>query len=121
MLRALVMSILGWRVVVGLRSTSRVRIPRRARSRASVIPTGPAPAMMTGTWIMLDIRYQISGIRTYSRLVAHCASGRTDSRGSTRPDGRTYPHGAFAAGGRGVRLDAGKRDRIAARDRRASA
>ena len=47
MLRALVMSILGWRVVVRLRSTSIQVTPRRARSRASVKPTGPPPAMMT--------------------------------------------------------------------------
>jgi hypothetical protein len=49
MLRALVMSIFGWRVVVRLRSTSMHVMPRRAKSRASVMPTGPPPAMRTWT------------------------------------------------------------------------
>jgi hypothetical protein len=56
MLRALVMSIFGWRVVAALRSASRQRIPNRARARASVMPTGPPPAMTTGTSRILPLR-----------------------------------------------------------------
>src|SRR5437764_2845022 len=47
--RPLVMSILGCRVVPGLRSTSMQRTPSCARVRASVMPTGPPPAIRTGT------------------------------------------------------------------------
>jgi len=54
MLRAFVMSILGWRVVVRLRSTSIQVTPRRARSCASVMPTGPPPAMRT--WVRFIAR-----------------------------------------------------------------
>jgi hypothetical protein len=43
MLRPLVMSILGWRVVVGFRSTNMQATPRRASSSATVMPTGAAP------------------------------------------------------------------------------
>src|SRR6202048_3817296 len=45
--RALERSILGHGAVVGLRSISRQRTPRRPRSMASVRPTGPAPATIT--------------------------------------------------------------------------
>src|SRR6202158_3966217 len=47
MLRPLVMSIFGWRVVVVLRSTSSASTPWCSSSRGKVSPTGPAPAMRT--------------------------------------------------------------------------
>jgi hypothetical protein len=50
--RPLVMSILGWRVVEALRSTSRQRMPNDASVRASVMPTGPPPAIRTGVFFM---------------------------------------------------------------------
>src|SRR6267378_3786575 len=47
MVRAFERSIFGYGSVVGLRSISRQRTPRRPRSMASVRPTGPAPATIT--------------------------------------------------------------------------
>src|SRR5262245_13920157 len=90
MLRALVMSILGWRVVVGFCSANRLRMPRRARSRASVMPTGPPPAMRTGTCFMSALRDRMSQqpIRSASLmtrpfgLVANCGVIRV---GTIRP------------------------------------
>jgi hypothetical protein len=43
------MSIFGERVVVELHSTSMHSMPRRDSSQASVMPTGPPPAINTGT------------------------------------------------------------------------
>jgi hypothetical protein len=54
MLRPLVMSIFGCVVVDGLRSTNIASAPCWASVKASVRPTGPPPAMRTGTCSSVD-------------------------------------------------------------------
>src|ERR1700739_2565827 len=54
MLRPLVMSILGCAVVDGLRSTNIAATPCCASVNANVRPTGPPPAIRTGTCSALD-------------------------------------------------------------------
>src|SRR6476659_5795910 len=52
MLREFVISILGWRVVDGFFSTSMHSMPNDASVFANVMPTGPPPAIRTGTSFM---------------------------------------------------------------------
>src|ERR1700745_823018 len=52
MLREFVISVLGWRVVDGFFSTSMHSIPNDASVFANVMPTGPPPAIRTGTSFM---------------------------------------------------------------------
>src|ERR1700677_3806333 len=47
MLRPLVISIFGYRVVVLLRSTTMALMPKSANTFASIKPTGPPPAIRT--------------------------------------------------------------------------
>jgi hypothetical protein len=54
MLRPLVTSIFGCVVVDGLRSTKIAATPCRASVKASVSPTGPPPAISTGTCSGVD-------------------------------------------------------------------
>jgi hypothetical protein len=56
MLREFVISIFGWRVVDGFFSTSMLSMPNDASVLANVIPTGPPPAIRTGTSFMGFLR-----------------------------------------------------------------
>src|SRR5580704_11378877 len=56
MLREFVISIFGWRVVDGFFSTSMHSMPNDASVLANVIPTGPPPAIRTGTSFMGFLR-----------------------------------------------------------------
>src|SRR5262245_63848890 len=73
MLRAFVISILGWRVVSALRSTSIHVTPRCTSSHASVMPTGPPPAMSTCTcfmrWLVRSVQPAAVGWRLKKRGV----------------------------------------------------
>src|SRR5580704_10383331 len=87
MLREFVISIFGWRVVDGFFSTSMHSIPNDASVLANVMPTGPPPAIRTGTSFMSFLHIPGRGAHSVPRA----SELRSGSRG---PEVGGLPFGA---------------------------